>query len=221
MDMREIAIYGAGGLGREIACLLEFINSCLSLPGEEPWNLVGFFDDGIPVDSEVSHFGRVLGGIEELNSWSSPLAVVLAFGTPKIREAVSSRILNDNISFPNIISPDFVVTDEKTFSIGKGNVITGHCSVTTDVAIGDFNLLNGDVVFGHDVKVGNCNVFMPACRISGDVTIGNGCLFGAMSFVKQCLKIGDGVTLSPLSPLLVKPKPNSIYIGNPAKIFKV
>ena len=39
--MRDIAIYGAGGFGREIACLIKEIN------GVEPtWNLIGFFDDG-------------------------------------------------------------------------------------------------------------------------------------------------------------------------------
>ncbi|MDR1459358.1 MAG: serine acetyltransferase, partial [Bacteroidales bacterium] len=39
--MKDIAIYGAGGLGREIACLIRHINE-----NEPTWNLIGFFDDG-------------------------------------------------------------------------------------------------------------------------------------------------------------------------------
>ena len=39
--MKNIAIYGAGGFGREVACLLNIINE-----KEPTWNLVGFFDDG-------------------------------------------------------------------------------------------------------------------------------------------------------------------------------
>ena len=39
--MNDIAIYGAGGYGREIACL---INNKINSEVKE-WNLVGFFDD--------------------------------------------------------------------------------------------------------------------------------------------------------------------------------
>ena len=40
--MKDIAIYGAGGFGREVACLLRRINE------QAPkWNLIGFFDDDI------------------------------------------------------------------------------------------------------------------------------------------------------------------------------
>lgn len=41
--MKDIAIYGAGGFGREIACLIMIINGSLEQP---EWNLIGFFDDG-------------------------------------------------------------------------------------------------------------------------------------------------------------------------------
>ena len=37
--MKDIAIYGAGGFGKEVACLIKRINE------QEPtWNLIGFFD---------------------------------------------------------------------------------------------------------------------------------------------------------------------------------
>lgn len=43
--MKDIAIYGAGGFGREVACLIERINKARETP---IWNFIGFFDDGIP-----------------------------------------------------------------------------------------------------------------------------------------------------------------------------
>ncbi len=214
--MKDIAIYGAGGLGKEIACLIRTLNE----KDGQDWNLIGFFDDGKPVGSQVSHFGKILGGINEVNSWPTKLYLVLCFGAPRTLARVSGLISNPNIVFPNIIALDFTITDASTFSIGKGNIITGHCGVTTNITIGDFNLLNGSVAFGHDVKVGNCNVFMPGTRISGEVSIGNECLFGADSFVRQQLSIPDRVTLSPLSPLLTTPKQDSLYMGNPAKRIK-
>lgn len=213
--MKDIAIFGAGGLGREVASVLNIL-----FPESEPRRLVGFFDDGKQIGEPIAHFGKCLGGIDELNVWPTPIEVVLCFGDGKTSKTVFSKIINPNVSFPNLINRDFYISDKPTFKIGKGNIITGGCAVTTNVAIGDFNLLNGSVSFGHDVRVGSFNTFMPGCKISGEVTIGNCCLFGSMSFVKQCLKIGDNVRLSPLSPLLTNPKDDSLYIGNPAKKFK-
>lgn len=213
--MKEIAIYGAGGLGREVAAVLDSM-----LDENETWQLVGFFDDGIAEGTEIGGFGKVLGGIDVLNSWRTPLDVALCFGSGHITRIVRSKITNPLVSFPNLIDRSFIITDPMTFKIGTGNIIHGGCVVTTNVQIGDFNLLNGDVTFGHDVHVGCYNTFMPGCRISGEVTIGNECLFGAMSFVRQQLHIGNNVRLSPLSPLLTPPVDNSLYIGNPAKKFK-
>lgn len=213
--MKEIAIYGAGGLGREVAAVLDYM-----LDENEPWEMVGFFDDGIPEGTQIGNFGKVLGGIEKLNSWETPIAIALCFGDGRITRIVHSKITNPNVTFPNLIDRTFSITDPLTYQIGIGNIIHGGCVVTTNIHIGNFNLLNGDVTFGHDVHVGSYNTFMPGCRISGEVTIGNECLFGAMSFVKQQLKIGNNVRLSPLSPLLTKPVDKCLYVGNPAKKFK-
>lgn len=178
------------------------------------------FDDGKTKGEQVSHFGPILGDINTVNEWPSDLAVVLCMGAPHIMKMVKSKITNHYIWFPNLIDPTFSIADTETFSIGEGNIIKGHCSVTTDVKIGNFNVLNGFVNIGHDVEIGNFNVMMPGARISGEVKIGNGNLLGADCFIKQLIRIGDDVTVSPLSALLTKPKNGMTYIGNPAKIFK-
>lgn len=155
-----------------------------------------------------------------MNQWQSPLSVVLAMGSPRTVNVVRNKIINSNIDFPNLIHPNFCICDKPTFSIGEGNIIQGGCMVTTSVTIGNYNVFNGSVTIGHDTTVGDYNVFMPGCRISGAVVMGHRNLIGSMAFVKQCLKVGDDVTLSPLSALLSKPKNGNTYIGNPAKIFK-
>lgn len=214
--MKDIAIYGAGGLGREVACCMDkfFVD-------DEQRRFIGFFDDGKHKGEQISHLGNCLGGSNELNVWPVPIDVVLCFGNGNTSKKIFDKIENQNVSFPNLIHQDFRISDPDTFRIGQGNIITGGCCVTTNITIGDFNLLNGDVVFGHDVHVGSYNTFMPGCRVSGEVSIGNYCLFGAMSFVKQCLTIGNGVRLSPLSSLLTNPRDYTLYIGNPAKRFKI
>ena len=215
MELKDLAIYGAGGLGREVACVVERINR-----KTPTWNFLGFFDDGHPCGTDVSHFGKILGGIAELNAWPRPLDVALCFGSPRALRAVSQKITNPLVEFHNIIVPTFWVSDPQTLRMGHGNIIAGDTIVTTDITIGNFNVFNGSVILGHDVVVGDCNVIMHAVHISGNVKIGDCNLFGTNSFVKQSVKIGNDVTLSPLSALLTKPKDGNTYIGNPAKIFK-
>ena len=213
--MKDIAIYGAGGLGREIATLVYRINAVVPR-----WNLIGFFDDGIEKGTMVSRFGPVLGGIEELNSWDKPLNIAIAIGAPKTLKAIREKIVNPNISFPNIISPWLKFADKESFSIGEGNIIQGTCWASTDVTIGNFNILNSEIILGHDVVVGDYNVFMPDIHVSGEVTIGECNLMGVGSIIHQQIHIGHDVTLSPGSVLLTKPKDGCTYIGNPAKIFR-
>ena len=214
--MKDIAIYGAGGFGREVACLIKMIND-----SNPTWNLIGFFDDNLSLKGQmISHYAPCLGGMPDLNAYGKDLNVIIAIGSPSIMKLVSGKIVNPHIQFPNIIHPETVMTDPETVSIGKGNIIQAHCTLSCDVTIGDFNVLNGSVVFGHDVKVGSYNTFMPAVRVSGEVKVGNENFFGVGSIVLQQLKIGDKVRLSAGSVLMTKPKEGQMYIGNPAKLFK-
>lgn len=211
--MKDIAIYGAGGFGREVACLIKRINE-----KKTTWNLIGFFDDDPSLKGKmISHFGPCLGGFEELNTYEKELCVTIPIGNPKIVKNIVARITNTNISFPNIIHPNFEAVDPETFSIGQGNIIEGACYASCDVELGDFNVLNGSIVFGHDCKVGSYNVFMPDMRISGGVTIGECNLFGVGSIILQGIKIGNDVNLAPGSVLMTKPKDGNLYMGVPAK----
>lgn len=213
--VKKIAIYGAGGLGREVAGGIQRINNS----GKDNWELVGFYDDAIEQGTVISHYGTVLGGMDELNAVTEPIALAIAVGTPKSRKMIYERITNQNIYFPNLIAPSFRILDSLTFRIGEGNIIQDNCSVTCDVEVGSFNVLNGSNAMGHDVKVGDFNVMMPGVRMSGEAQVGNCNLFGADSVVLQRIKIGDNVTLGAGSVLMTKPKDGFTYIGVPAKKF--
>ena len=213
--VKKIAIYGAGGLGREVAGGIMRINNA----GKERWELVGFYDDAIEKGSVISHYGIVLGGMKELNAIEEPLALAIAVGTPRSRKKIDERITNQNIYFPNLIAPSFRILDPKTFKIGKGNIIQDNCSATCDVEIGDYNVFNGSNALGHDVKVGDFNVLMPGVRLSGVVKVGDCNMFGVDSVVLQQIKVGDNVTLGAGSVLMTKPKDGHTYIGVPAKKF--
>ncbi len=213
--MKDIAIYGAGGFGREVACLINKINAV-----EPTWNLIGFFDDNI-APGESNGYGTIIGGIDSLNAYSSPLNLVVAIGAPQALCTVVSKIDNPNISFPNIVSPDTLFLDADTVTMGKGNIICSRCLISCDVSIGNFNILNGYVPVGHDATIGNCNVVMPSVNISGGVTIGDNNFFGVQSVVLQYVKVENNVRVGAASVVMRTAKSDNLYMGNPATKVKL
>lgn len=210
--MKKIAIYGAGGFGKEVACILNLINEKHPI-----WELVGFFDDGKEKGLQISHFGNVLGNIQDLNTWPEPLSIAFAVGSPEILQKLVTGITNPHIDFPNIIHPDAFFADKKFLQIGQGNVIVRGCSFSCDVSIGNFNQFNSISALAHDVKVGDFNVFMPLTRISGETTIGNKNFFGIGAVVLQCIKIGNNTRIGAGSYVMRSTKDGQLYFGNPAK----
>ena len=211
-EVKEIAIYGAGGFGREVACLLRRINDEVS----PQWRFIGFFDDGV-APGTMNEYGKVLGNINTLNSWDKPLAVVFAIGSPKTIELIYSKVSNDKIDFPNIIAPDTLFLDRENVRMGKGNVICSRCIVSCNIIIGDFNAFNGDISVGHDSVIGNFNSLMPATKISGGVKIGNRNFLGVNSVVLQYKSLGDDNVIGASSVVIRNIKTPGTYVGNPAK----
>lgn len=213
--MDKIAIFGAGGFGKEVAATIEQVNR-----KEPTWDLIGFYDDGVEKGTMISHSGIVLGGMKDLNEINEPLNIVIAIGSPHSLRSVRERITNPLISFPNIICEPLGCANRKAIKMGEGNIIQGWCWLSVDVSIGNFNVLNGMDIIGHDTTIGDYNVIMPDVKISGEVSIGNENLFGLSSIVLQQLKIGNNITLAAGGVLLTKPKNGELYIGNPAKLFR-
>ncbi len=208
--MKDIVIYGAGGFGREIACLINRLNAV-----KQEWNLLGFIDDGEPVGTK-NEYGKVLGNIEFVNNYQQELSVVLGIGTPSILQKLAINITNPKVDFPNLIDPDVLFLDRNNVRIGRGNVICAKCVVSCNVEIGDFNLFNIGVGIGHDASFGSFNVLMPNVNISGGVETGNGNLFGVKSTVLQYLKVGNNTKIGAHSLLMRKAKDDGLYFGIPA-----
>jgi len=208
--MKDIAIYGAGGYGREVACLINVVNSL-----KKEWNLIGFFDDGLPIGHK-NEYGTIIGGISELNNYFQPLSIAMAIANPTALESVIKKIRNSQIEFPNIITPDILFFDKNTVSMGYGNIIGFKSAISCNVRIGNFNRFNTGIFIGHDVIIGNFNMFNPSTRISGKVTIGDCNFFGVGSIVLQQKYIGNNTTIGANSVIMKKTKDNGTYIGNPA-----
>jgi sugar O-acyltransferase (sialic acid O-acetyltransferase NeuD family) len=212
--IKEIVIYGAGGFGREIACLIRLINESNR---DVQWNLIGFLDDNPTLLGTTNEYGVVLGDASWLNSRNERISVAVAVGNPTAVHTIVGKITNPMVDFPNLFAPSVTFLDYSNLKIGKGNIICSNCFVSCNVQIGDFNLFNGFIPIGHDAIIGNYNVVMPSSTISGGVTIGDYNFFGVRSVVLQYIKIGNNTRIGANSVVMRKTKDGFLYLGNPAK----
>lgn len=210
--MKDIVIYGAGGFGREIACLLRLINE-----KENKWNLIGFLDDNEAIWGTKNEYGTVLGGSEWLNKCEKELACAIAVGNPNAVYAIVGKINNPKVTFPNLYAPTVTFLDKESLQIGQGNIFCSNCFVSCNVKVGNFNLFNGYIPIGHDAVIGDYNVIMPSCNISGGVTLGECNFLGVQSVVLQYVKIGNNTRVGANSVIMRKTKDGYLYMGNPAK----
>lgn len=211
--MKDIAIYGMGGFGREVACLLNSINK-----DNPQWNLVGFFDDG-KIIGEECEYGKCLGGINELNSWKNPLSVAISIGKPSTIKHIVESIINPNVDFPNIVSNDVCWFDKDSVKLGKGNIITMDCQLSCNIEIGNFNVFNCRVNIGHDTRIGNFNSVMTDAKIAGACDVGDYNYIGVNAVILQGLKVGNNTTVAAGSVIMRRTKDGYTYIGVPANAW--
>lgn len=170
--MKEIAIFGVGGFGREVLTLIKHINQ-----SKPTYRIVGFFDDGHEKGEMINGF-PVLGKTEELNAWPTDICIAISIGKPETKKKVVEKITNPKVVFPTLIHPNVVVGDSEYVKIGKGCIICAGNMITTNIKIGDFVILNLGCTVGHDSVIKDYAAFMPSCNISGEVLIEEGVYCG-------------------------------------------
>ncbi len=183
MKKRKIAIYGAGGFGREVALMLQQMNTV-----EAEWDIVGFYDDGKKSGETIDGLS-VLGGMNEINNVEDPTCLAIAIADPIIRKEIVTAISNRQISFPVLVHPTAQIGSITNY-FGDGTIITAGCILTTGIVLGEFVIINLSTTIGHDVKAGSFCSVMPGCSISGNVQLGEGCYLGTATKIIPNISLG-------------------------------
>jgi len=211
--MKNIAIFGAGGFGREVKVILDDINK-----REPEFQFVGFYDDGVAKGTTINGY-PVLGGIEELNTVSETLHIALGIGDPKLKAKIVGKINNPNIQYPKIIHPGVLIGNDDV-NIEQGTVICAGCILTSNISIAEFVTLNLMCTVGHDTKIEAFSSFMPAVNISGEVQINEKVYVGTGAKIINQLEIG-AETIVGAGAVVSRSLPEKCTaVGIPAKPIK-
>jgi sugar O-acyltransferase (sialic acid O-acetyltransferase NeuD family) len=172
--LKNIAIYGAGGFGKETEYLLRCINR-----NEPQYSFRGFIDD-----DKTRNLSRAKDGDY------SHLVIAIANGSirKKIFESTGRQIECPNLIHPNVdLDPSNV--------LGKGLIVCSGVRMTVDIAIRDFVIINLNTTIGHDVVIGAFSSIMPGVNISGNVKLGNNVFIGSGATILQGITIGNNATI--------------------------
>lgn len=207
--MKDIVIVGSGGFAKEVAFLIDEINSV-----SEEWNFLGYIDQGVgSFNGKYTVFqndGWLLNTFEKIH-------VVFGIGNPLVISRLYKMFsANTNLFFPNLVHPN-VIGDWKRIKMGKGNIICASNVFTTDIFIGNFNVFNLDCTIGHDVVIGNYNVINPSVNISGGVQLSDRILLGTNATLLQYLSVCADTVIGANALVNKSIETSGTYIGSPAK----
>ncbi|MCR5837639.1 MAG: acetyltransferase [Lachnospiraceae bacterium] len=212
--MKDIIIFGASGFGREVAWLIERINTV-----SPTWNILGFMDDNESIQGEIINGYKVIGNTKDVSKYPNAY-FVCAVGASKIREKIINNMknINPNIKFGTVIDPSVEMSD--LVAIGEGTIICAHTIITVNIEIGKHVIINLDCTIGHDAVLNDFVTLYPSVNVSGITNIGHASELGTGLQIIQGKKVGDYSVVGAGS-VIVKDIPDKCTaVGSPAKPIK-
>jgi sugar O-acyltransferase (sialic acid O-acetyltransferase NeuD family) len=209
--MKPLIIVGAGGFGREVACLVNDINQ-----QRLEWNLLGFVDD--EDIKQTSESFPVIGVIDSICNLDPKPWVVIAIADTKLRKKLANRLGKMNIPLATLIHPSVIRSEY--INIGEGTIICAGVIITTNVRIGSHCIINLGSLIGHDTVLGDYTSMMPGTNLAGEVSVGEGCYFGLNSCVINRTTIGEWSVIGAGATVVDDIPAYSVAVGVPARVIK-
>ncbi len=200
-----IAIFGAGGLGRELLQVLRDMDMpCVGFlvePGFSAPDLV----HGVPVH-------RSAGVVAADPS----VRFVIAIGDPVVRARLSAEL-------ESVFGPRFATIVHhhawigRGVSIGEGSVVFGHCSITADAKLGRHVLVNPGTTIAHDCILDDFATLGPSCALAGGVIVEEGAELGIGVRVAPRVRIGSWAVAGAGAVCIDQVSPKTTVVGVPAR----
>ena len=211
---KRIAIFGAGGFGREVLQIILDINEVA--PGSfEP---AAFLVDDTYAAEKVVH-GVPVVSISEYSIACPDAQIVIAVGSSAARRKIVNRLNSE-------FAPEYAILVHprawvgRNVTIGSGSVICAGVMITTDVSIGEHVHINLGCTVGHDAVLSDYVTLNPSVNISGNVTLEVGAEIGTGSVLIPYANVGRWSVVGAGSVVTKPLGENVTAVGGPAKVIK-
>ncbi|NUR45985.1 MAG: acetyltransferase [Sphingomonas sp.] len=198
--MSRIAIFGTGGMGRELADVIE-------ASGDADFVYVVDTPEG-PVNGVAVIAPDDLSDDDQL---------VIALGSSSDRRAVVDRFTGKQ--FATVISSSARVSRFAT--VGEGSVVCDFAVINSGAAVGRHFQANVYAQVSHDCFIGDFVTFAPHVSCNGWVEIGDETYVGAGAVIRngmpsRRLTIGAGAVIGMGAIVTGDVAPGAVVVGNPA-----
>lgn len=210
--MKDLYIIGAGGFGREVAWIVERINSI-----KPTWNLKGFIDDNETLWGSTEGEYHVFGGCEYLSALEDVYAVC-AVGSSNVRKKIIKKLKDTSVKFATLVDPSVLYSN--SVEIGEGAIVCAGTIITVDVNIGDHVIVNLDCTIGHDAVIDDFVTIYPSVNVSGNVLIGECSELGTGTQIIQGKKVISNTIIGAGAIVVKDCLESGTYVGSPAKKIK-
>jgi len=203
---KSLAIYCAGGLGKEVYDLAVR-------------NYSDTYSEFFFVDDDESRQGIFYGAkVKKFTSLKKcdNLEFVIATGEPFIKTILREKIEKAGFNLATLIDTTALVAPSA--KLGSGVIVSYGTVVSSDAVLGDGVFLQPNCVIGHDASLGADCVVSSFCQVSGNCTVGNNVYLGVGSSIKERINIGNGTIVGMGSFVYRDVAPLSIAVGNPARV---
>lgn len=213
-DNKKLILVGASGFGREVAWLVERINS-----EKQSWEILGFLDDNPNLVNKKINGYRVLGQIKDSVNYENAY-FVCCIGSSKIRKKIIDELksLNSEVKFATLVDPSVIMSN--LVNIGEGSIICAGTILTVNIKIEDHVIINLNTTVGHDTIVNCYATIYPGVNISGNCEIESMTEVGTNSSMIQGCKLGDNNIVGAGSVIINDFNSNNTIVGVPAKSIK-
>jgi sugar O-acyltransferase (sialic acid O-acetyltransferase NeuD family) len=211
--MKQVAIFGVSGFGREVMphARAQWIAS------SHEHEMV-FVDDDSPFKTMNGH--RVLTYADWLKEPATDRHINIAIANSVVREQLVRRCMIDGVQFFEIRAANVVQLDDVL--LGEGAILCPFSMLTSNIRIGNHFHANIYSYVAHDCRIGDFVTFAPGVMCNGNVFIEDHVYIGTGAVIKQGtpdqpLVIGRGAVVGMGAVVTKSVPPGTTVIGNPAR----
>ncbi|MDN3567125.1 acetyltransferase [Paeniroseomonas aquatica] len=213
MSIIRVAIFGAGGLGREVAEMLRD-----AAAAGLPLSPLGFVVDAAFDAPAKVHGLPVWRDAAALLRQDPSVRILIAIGNPTRRaEAVRRVEALAGPRFATLIHPRALVG--RTVTVGPGSVVAGLSSITADVTVGRHVLVNPGVTIAHDCRIGDFVSIGPGTALAGGVVVEDGAELGVGARVMPHCRIGRSAFVGAGAVVIRDVEAGRTAVGVPARLL--
>lgn len=197
-----LAIYCAGGLGREVLELARAIGK---------WEQIVFVDD---VTDRAEIHGTHVYRFDDVSSLCGQVEFVISNGEPAARKTLYMKVKSSGYPFASVVHPACNISE--TAQTGQGCILF-PCRLYLSAYIGNNVLIEGGVNIGYDAVIGSHSLVNSMAFIGGYTWIGERVYIAPGALLRDRISVGDDAIVGMGAVVVRNVAAEAVVAGNPAK----